>query len=72
MSINVKLNLSVTFNNEYDKKKQIRALMPNIIHSLDAFSLSLLHKKVLLYKISNPQFYLFMIVLVPRVTKLRY
>ena len=46
MSINVNLNLSVTFNGEYDKKKQIRALMPNLIHSLDACSLSLLHNKV--------------------------
>ena len=41
----IKLNIQVTKRDAYDKNKQIRALMPNLIHSLDATSLSLLFKK---------------------------
>jgi len=42
----VKLTLRVSIKGSYDKNKQIRALTPNLIHSLDATSLSLLHEKL--------------------------
>lgn len=40
-----KINIQIVNRDKYDKAKQIRALMPNLIHSLDASSLSLLYNK---------------------------
>lgn len=40
-----KINIQVVNRNVLDKGKQIRALMPNLIHSLDASTLSLLYNK---------------------------
>ena len=42
----VKINIQVVNKNKYDKAKQVRALMPNLIHFLDASSLSLLYVKL--------------------------
>ncbi|EME77504.1 uncharacterized protein MYCFIDRAFT_44213, partial [Pseudocercospora fijiensis CIRAD86] len=51
-----KLNIRVTIKDKYNRKKQIRALMPNLIYSLDRSSLSLLTIKFFkLYKVA--QFY---------------
>lgn len=44
MHSKVKLNIKITQDN-YDYNKQIRALMPNLIHSLDSTSLSLLYEQ---------------------------
>ena len=53
----VKMNLQVTDKWTLDKSKQIRALMPNLIHSLDATSLTLLHREFSeVYGDINPQF----------------
>lgn len=41
----VKINLKLSIKGNYDKNKQVRALMPNLIHYLDASFLSLLFDK---------------------------
>lgn len=51
-----KINIQVVNKDALDKLKQIRAFMPNLIHSLDASSMSLLYNKFhLMYK--QPQFF---------------
>lgn len=45
MMSKAKVNIKVTIKGEYDKNKQVRALMPNLIHSLDGTSLSLLYQQ---------------------------
>ena len=53
----IKLSLKVS-KNIYDHNKQLRAFMPNLIHSLDAASMCLLHKEfVSVYKDTQAQFY---------------
>ena len=50
-----KLNLKVTLKDKYDKHKQIRSLMPNLIHSLDSSCLSLLYGQFSnLFKLKYP------------------
>ena len=42
---NVSLNLKVSNRDKFDNYKQVNALMPNFIHSLDGASLALLYDK---------------------------
>lgn len=54
----IKINIRFTHKDKYDTKKQIRALMPNLIHSLDGTSLCLLYQKFFnLHQQANPQFF---------------
>lgn len=54
----IKINIKIIIKDEYDRKKQIRALMPNLIHSLDGTSLCLLYQKFFnLHLEANPQFF---------------
>lgn len=53
---NTKVNITVLNPDKFNKNKQVRALMPNLIHSLDSTSLSLLYDKF--YNVYNHvQFY---------------
>lgn len=51
-----KLVLSIVRKNEFDKNKQITALMPNLIHSLDANTLCTLYQTFSI-RFNNPQFF---------------
>lgn len=51
-----KLNFKRSYKNKYDKAKQSRALMPNLIHSLDATTMSLLYK-IFSKKYPSPLFF---------------
>lgn len=52
-----RLNITKTNKNKLDKKKQIRAFMPNLIHSLDAASMTLMFKSF--HKLSKKNVNLF-------------
>ena len=41
----IKINLKTTVKDSYDKKRQVRALMSNLIHSLDGSSFSMLYEQ---------------------------
>ena len=41
----MKLNIRLTIRDSYDGKTQVRAIMPNLIHSLDGTCLSLLYEQ---------------------------
>jgi DNA-directed RNA polymerase len=49
MHSKTKINLKTTVKDKFDNKRQLRSLMPNLIHSLDATSMSLLHKQFMLH-----------------------
>ena len=52
----IKLNLKVSSRDKLDHNKQLRALMPNLIHSLDAYSMTELYY-TLSSKFDEVQFY---------------
>lgn len=51
-----KLTLSIVRKNEFDKNKQITALMPNLIYSLDANTFCTLYQTFSI-RFNNPQFF---------------
>lgn len=53
----VKLTLKTSLKGKFDKNKQVRALMPNLIHSLDSTSLSLLFESFSKSYNDNVQFF---------------
>lgn len=52
-----KINLRVAIKDKFDVKRQTISLMPNLIHSLDATSLSLLYSKFIEHYGSDSQFF---------------
>lgn len=52
----IKLNYKTVSEDKYGKNKQIRAFMPNLIHSLDASSLCLLYIRFSI-QFENAQFF---------------
>lgn len=54
--IKLTFHFLVSSKTTFDKNRQIRSLMPNLIHSLDATSLALLYEKFS-YSFVNPQFF---------------
>lgn len=53
----IKLNFKKSHKTKYDHVKQSRALMPNLIHSLDATSMSMLYHIFSRKYNNNPQFF---------------